>query len=82
MTTQKAIVIDLRSPAAFKFGSMPGAKNVPFRHLLKELQSISNKAARIVFVEDDINVAHTAQTFAMQLGFSNVSIRQLQRPKR
>jgi rhodanese-related sulfurtransferase len=62
------VVIDLRSPAAFKFGSVAGAKNVTFRGLHKELLTL-DKNTRLLFLDEDVKVAETASLFALSLGF-------------
>lgn len=66
----KSLVIDLRSPAAFKFGSVRGAKNITFRGLHKELLTLDKKT-RLLFLDEDVKVAETASHFAFSLGFPN-----------
>lgn len=67
------MIIDVRTPDLFKRGSMPGAKNVPLRHLQKELL-LAHRQTQILFVHDDIATARIAQSYAESMGFANVKI--------
>jgi rhodanese-related sulfurtransferase len=43
------VVVDIRSPAAFKQGHVPGSRNIPFGNLPDEVESLTN-AEHIVTV--------------------------------
>lgn len=42
-------IVDIRSPAAFERGSIPGSENVPFQELPREIEELAG-AERIVTV--------------------------------
>ena len=75
------MIIDVRTPDLFKRGTMPGAKNVPLRHLQKELLT-TNRQTKILFVDNDLASARVAQSYAESMGFLNVTITTYKRQSR
>ena len=65
-----AILVDMRSPVAFRNGSVDGSVNLPLKNFLNQLSGMNRKTNIILFAdsEDDPDVV-TGINYAAQLGF-------------
>ena len=66
-----AILVDMRSPVAFRNGSISGSVNLPLKNFLNQLSGMDRKTNIILFAdaEDDSDVV-TGTNYAAQLGFT------------
>lgn len=68
------MLVDMRSPVAFRDGHITGAKNMTLRQFTNQLMIIQDKSATIIlycdsFCEDDLK---HALNYASQLGFDKI----------
>ena len=66
-----ALLVDMRSPVAYRNGSIDGAVNHPLKNFLNELTGMNRKTKIIVFgdTEEDPDVV-TGINYGAQLGFT------------
>jgi rhodanese-related sulfurtransferase len=70
-----AMVIDMRSPVAYRDGSIPGAVNLPLKPFLNKLIGIDKKKKIIIFGTNlDLNDLKTAYQYASKLGYENIFV--------
>jgi len=69
--TEKAILIDARAPEEFKPGAIPGAINIPYDTIEKNLPT-QDRAAKIVVYCRSGNRSSIAKATLEKLGFTNV----------
>lgn len=69
-------IIDLRTPDAFRNGTLAGAQNVPLRRLQMHLHSL-DRSTPLVLVDDDGTISSPAMNFAMGMGFANVTVKRV-----
>jgi rhodanese-related sulfurtransferase len=71
LMSRKALLIDMRSPVAFRNGSVEGAVNLPLRNFLNKLGGLDKKTKLIVFgdTQEDSDIV-TGINYAQQLGFT------------
>lgn len=70
-----AMLVDMRSPVAYRDRHVTGAVNLPLRNFLNTIQKMDRKHAIIIYsdsVTDD--VLRQGNTYAENLGFSNIYI--------
>lgn len=70
-----ALVVDMRSPVAFRDGHVAGAVNLPLRNFVNRIMGM-DKSKKIVIYSDSIDDTDLKQgnTYAQTLGFSNVFV--------
>lgn len=66
-----AILVDMRSPVAYRNGTVEGAVNLPLKNFLNQLTGMNRKTKVVVFsdAEEDADVV-TGINYAAQLGFT------------
>ena len=66
-----AMLVDMRSPVAYRNGSINGAVNLPLRNFLNTLSGLNRDTKLIVFGDsnEDADV-NTGINYAAQLGFN------------
>lgn len=66
-----AILVDMRSPVAYRNGSITGSVNLPLKNFLNQLSGMNRKTNIIVFgdTEEDSDVV-MGINYAAQLGFN------------
>lgn len=70
-----ALLVDMRSPVAFRDGHVEGAVNLPLRNFVNRIMSMDKKTKIIIYsdaVSDD--VLRQGNTYAENLGFSEIYI--------
>lgn len=70
-----AMLVDMRSPVAFRNGSIAGSVNLPLKSFLNKLTGLDKKTKLILFSDesDDVDVK-TGINYAVQLGFNNLFV--------
>lgn len=70
-----AFLVDMRSPVAFRNGSIPGAVNLPLRNFLNTITNMDKSRGLILFSDElaDDNITSGVR-YAMQLGFTQIYI--------
>jgi len=68
-----ALLVDMRSPVAFRNGSISGSVNLPLKNFLNKLSGLDKKTKLILFSDtaEDADVK-TGINYAAQLGFNNL----------
>ncbi|MDX1902781.1 MAG: rhodanese-like domain-containing protein [Thermonemataceae bacterium] len=66
-----AFLVDVRTPAEFKSGSVKGAVNVPLDSIKNQLNQFKNKKNIVVFCRSGMRSSQ-AKSILEQNGFSNV----------
>lgn len=74
LVNKGAMLIDMRSPVAFRNGHISGAKNLTLRQFTNHLMTVKDKSTTIIvycdtFCEDDLK---HALNYADQLGFNKI----------
>jgi rhodanese-related sulfurtransferase len=69
-----AIIVDMRSPVAFRDGHYEGAINLPLRNFLNHIMKLDRKQKIVIYSDyiEDAELKH-ASSYAETLGFLNVS---------
>jgi Rhodanese-related sulfurtransferase len=70
-----ALLVDMRSPVAFRDGHVSGAVNLPLRNFLNKIMPMDKKTKIIIYsdaVTDD--VLRQGNQYAEHLGFAHVFI--------
>ena len=70
-----ALLVDMRSPVAFRDGHVAGAVNLPLRNFVNRIMPLDKKTKIIIysdFITDD--VLRHGSNYAQNLGFTNVFI--------
>lgn len=70
-----AMLIDMRSPVAFRDGHVTGAVNLPFRNFLNTIQKYDRKQKFVIYstsVQDD-DICHGTM-YADGLGYANIFV--------
>jgi len=74
-SSRRPTLVDVRSPAAYEAGHIPGSRNVPVHELgARRAELPTSPAQRIVVVGDHHKRAHAAATFLSLIGFGDVSV--------
>ena len=70
-----AMLVDMRSPVAFRNGSIDGSINLPLKSFLNKLTGMDKKTKLILFSDnsEDVDVK-TGINYAVQLGFNNLFV--------
>jgi rhodanese-related sulfurtransferase len=70
-----AMLVDMRSPVAFRNGSIDGSVNLPLKSFLNQLAGLDKKTKLILFSDtsEDADVK-TGINYAVQLGFNNLFV--------
>lgn len=72
---KNATLVDMRSPVAYRNGSVEGSVNLPLKNFLNRLPGMDKKKGLILMSEasDDADVK-TGINYATQLGFTNIFV--------
>lgn len=70
-----ALLVDMRSPVAFRDGHFAGAVNLPLRNFLNSIMGMDKKK-KIIIYSDNITDSDLKQgnSYAETLGFTNVFV--------
>ena len=70
-----ALLVDMRSPVAFRDGHVAGAVNLPLRNFVNRIVPL-NKKTKIIIYSDEItdDVLRHGNLYAENLGFTNVFV--------
>ncbi|PSN20770.1 sulfurtransferase [filamentous cyanobacterium CCP5] len=68
---KEAVLIDVREPAEFKSGHIPGAINIPLRSLTQNLEKVSKDRPVILYCSSGYRTAMGVMALQM-LGYSNI----------
>lgn len=70
-----ALLVDMRSPVAYRDGHVDGAVNLPLRNFVNRIMGM-DKSKQIIIYGDSVNDADLKQgnSYAETLGFSNVFV--------
>lgn len=68
---QGAFLVDVRSAAEFKTGSVPGAVNIPVDNITSKVTQFKGKNAVVVFCRSG-NRSRMAKSILQQLGIKNI----------
>ena len=72
---RRPVVIDLRSPAAFEAGHVPGARNIPGHELGRRLSELpKSKVARILLIGEPGRRSEAGATFLALMGYVDVAL--------
>lgn len=65
-----ALLVDMRSPVAFRDGTIDGAVNLPLRNFLNKITGLDKKTKLVLFSDksDDEDIT-AGVTYGVQLGF-------------
>jgi phage shock protein E len=66
-----ALLVDVRTPAEFASGSVPGAINIPLDQVQEKMNSFKNKKSIVVFCRSGSR-SNQAKTILEQNGINNV----------
>lgn len=68
------LLVDLREPAQFNRGSLPGAINIPFKDVLdsKSLKQIKKTGATVILFSGDESQASAASVLLISKGLTNI----------
>ena len=66
-----AVLLDVRSVAEFKSGSVPGAINIPVDNITTQFNKIKGKESVVVFCRSG-NRSRIAKSILLELGIKNV----------
>jgi rhodanese-related sulfurtransferase len=70
-----ATLVDMRSPVAFRNGSIEGSVNLPLKNFLNRLPGLDKNKGLILFSDAKNHPDVTsAINYAAQLGFSNIFV--------
>ena len=71
LVARGAVLVDMRSPVAYRNGSVDGSVNLPLKNFLNQLSGMNRKTNIIVFgdTEEDADVV-MGINYAAQLGFN------------
>ena len=72
LVAEGAILVDVRTGAEFARGSVPGAKNVPYEHLLQHLDAFGSKEQSIIVFCESGRRAEMAKVILNQQGWGEV----------
>ena len=72
MVAEGAILVDVRTPAEFARGSVPGAKNVPYENLLQKLESFGTHDQTVIVFCESGRRAGLAKAVLVQQGWKEV----------
>ena len=75
MMSKGAMLVDMRSPVAFRDGHIDGAINLPLRNFLNTIMPLK-KTTKIIIYSDEVSddVLRQGTNYATNLGFTNVFI--------
>lgn len=70
-----ALLVDMRSPVAYRDGHIEGAVNLPLRNFANKIIGL-DKSKKIIIYSDDVNDAELKQgvVYAQTLGFSDIFV--------
>ena len=72
MVAEGALLIDVRTPAEFARGSVPGAKNVPYEELLQRLDAFGSHEQTVILFCESGRRAGLAKAILVQQGWTDV----------
>ena len=72
LVAEGAVLVDVRTQTDFARGSVPGAKNVPYEHLLQNLEAFGPKEQTIIVFCESGRRAEMARVILQQQGWGDV----------
>ena len=75
MVQRGAMLVDMRSPVAFRDGHVAGAVNLPLRNFVNRIMPLDKKTKIIIYSDavTDADIKH-GLNYATNLGFENVFV--------
>lgn len=75
LITKGALLVDMRSPVAFRDGHIPGAVNLPLLNFVNKIMGL-DKSKKIIIYGDAVtdDVLRQGNNYAETLGFSSVFV--------